>query len=133
VVARNKRIQLLIDGKEQGFECGSIAEKRHLFKQLYGWVRSFRTEEQLRHVVRDLAARYQVEIAAFCNELCMTWDELATLAADPLGHRRGPYRQPRDAGESAGVVGAVRNGGDAVRAFFPVWSVFCPLSSTSVL
>jgi peptidoglycan/xylan/chitin deacetylase (PgdA/CDA1 family) len=84
VVARNKRMQLLIDGKEQGFECGSVAEKRHLFKQLYGWVRSFRTEEQLRHVVRDLAARYQVEIAAFCNELCMTWDELAKLAADPL-------------------------------------------------
>src|SRR6516165_2835192 len=84
VVARNKRVQLLIDGKEQGFECGSVAEKRHLFKQLYGWVRSFRTEEQLRHVVRDLAARYQVEIAAFCNELCMTWDELAKLAADPL-------------------------------------------------
>ena len=84
VVARNKRLQLLVDGKEQGFECASIAEKRHLFEQLYWWVRSFKTEEQLRHAVRDLAARYQVEIATFCDELCMTWDELATLAADPL-------------------------------------------------
>jgi peptidoglycan/xylan/chitin deacetylase (PgdA/CDA1 family) len=84
VVARNKRVQLLIDGKEQGFECASVAEKRHLFEQLYGWLRSFRTEEQLRHVVRDLAGRYQVEISAFCDELCMNWDELATLAADPL-------------------------------------------------
>jgi len=28
--------------------------------------------------------RYQVDIAAFCDELCMKWDELATLAADPL-------------------------------------------------
>jgi peptidoglycan/xylan/chitin deacetylase (PgdA/CDA1 family) len=84
VVARNKRVQLLIDGKEQGFDCASVAEKRHLFDQLYRWVRSFRTEEQLRHAVRDLAGRYQVEIAAFCDELCMNWDELDTLAADPL-------------------------------------------------
>jgi peptidoglycan/xylan/chitin deacetylase (PgdA/CDA1 family) len=84
VVARNKRVQLLIEGKEQGFDCSSVGEKRHLFGQLYRWVRSFRTEEQLRHVVRDLAGRYQVEIAAFCDELCMNWDELATLAADPL-------------------------------------------------
>ncbi len=84
VVARNKRIQLLVDGKEQAFECETIADKRHLFAQLYGWVRSFKTEDQLRHVVRDLAGRYQVEVSAFCDELCMNWDELATLAADPL-------------------------------------------------
>jgi hypothetical protein len=84
VVARNKRVQLLIDGREQGFECASIAEKRHLFEQLYNWLRSFGTEEQLRHAMRDLAGRYRVEISAFCEELCMTWDELATLAGDPL-------------------------------------------------
>jgi peptidoglycan/xylan/chitin deacetylase (PgdA/CDA1 family) len=84
VVARNKRVQLLIDGKEHGFDCASVGEKRHLFEQLYGWLRSFRTEEQLRHAVRDLAGRYQIEISAFCDELCMNWDELAMLAADPL-------------------------------------------------
>ena len=30
------------------------------------------------------APRYQVDIAAFCDELCMDWDELTRLAADPL-------------------------------------------------
>jgi len=84
IVARNKRISLLIDGEEQGFECRTVAEKRHLFDQLYGWVRSFKTEEELRQVVRDLSARYRVDIAAFCEELCMTWDEVAGLADDPL-------------------------------------------------
>ena len=54
-----------------------------MFEQLYWWVRSFKTEEQLRHAVRDLAARYQVEIATFCDEVHHR-DELATLAADPL-------------------------------------------------
>src|SRR5215475_5369508 len=84
VVARNKRISLLIDDKEQSFECITVEDKRHLYDELYGWVRSFKTEEELRHVVRDLAGRYQVDIAAFCDELCMSWDELNTLAADPL-------------------------------------------------
>jgi peptidoglycan/xylan/chitin deacetylase (PgdA/CDA1 family) len=84
VVARNARIQLLIDGKERGFDCGTLAEKRHLFDELYRWVRSFKTEAELRRVVRDLAARYHIDIAAACNELCMSWDELHVLAADPL-------------------------------------------------
>ena len=84
VVSRNKRINLLIDGREQGFDCASLADKRHVHKQLYGWVRSFKTEDELRNVVRDLSARYQVDIAAFCAELCMDWDELATLATDDL-------------------------------------------------
>jgi peptidoglycan/xylan/chitin deacetylase (PgdA/CDA1 family) len=84
VVSRNKRIALIIEGREQAFECGSIAEKRDLYDQLYGWVRSFTTEDELRHVVRDLSGRYQVDIAAFCEELCMSWDELAKLASDPL-------------------------------------------------
>ena len=47
-------------------------------------MRSFRTEDELRRVVRDLSVRYQVDIAAFCEELCMNWEELGRLAADPL-------------------------------------------------
>jgi peptidoglycan/xylan/chitin deacetylase (PgdA/CDA1 family) len=84
VVASNKRLRFLVDGEELAFECGRVADKRHVFEQLYEWLRSLRSEDQLRHVIRDLASRYQVEISAFCEELCMSWDELATLAADPL-------------------------------------------------
>jgi peptidoglycan/xylan/chitin deacetylase (PgdA/CDA1 family) len=84
VVARNSRITLFLDGREQGFECATVADKRDLFEQLYGYVRSLPTEEQLRSFVRDLSARYHVDVAAFCNELCMTWQELSQLAVDPL-------------------------------------------------
>jgi peptidoglycan/xylan/chitin deacetylase (PgdA/CDA1 family) len=84
VIARNTRIRLLIGDKEQGFNCATVAEKRVLFEELYGWLRSLKTEEELRNVIRDLAGRYQVDIAAFCEELCMDWDDLTKLAADPL-------------------------------------------------
>ena len=84
VVARNGRVTLLVDGGKQGFDCATVTEKRDLFDQLYRYVRSLPTEEQLRVFVRDLSARYHVDIAAFCNDLCMNWNELTTLAADPL-------------------------------------------------
>src|SRR5262249_475708 len=84
VVARNKRIRLLIENKEQSYECVTVADKRHLFEQLYRYLRSLETEEELRRVIRDLAGRYHVDIAAFCEELCMDWDELTMLATDPL-------------------------------------------------
>jgi peptidoglycan/xylan/chitin deacetylase (PgdA/CDA1 family) len=84
IVARNSRINLLVNGQERGFECASVSEKHHVFDQLYGWVRSFSTEAELRRVVRDLSARYGVDIPAICRDTCMDWSELGPLAADPL-------------------------------------------------
>jgi peptidoglycan/xylan/chitin deacetylase (PgdA/CDA1 family) len=84
IVARNSRVTLRIDGLEQGFDCRTVAEKRHLYDQLYAYVRRLPAEDELRRFVRDLGARYQVDIADFCEELCMSWAELGTLAADPL-------------------------------------------------
>jgi peptidoglycan/xylan/chitin deacetylase (PgdA/CDA1 family) len=84
VVARNSRIALMLDGREQGFDCDDVAAKRDLFDQLYRYVRSLPTEEELRVFVRDLSGRYRVDIMEFCNDLCMDWNELGTLASDPL-------------------------------------------------
>ena len=40
VVARNNRITLWLDGREQGFDCATVAEKRDIYDQLYAYVRS---------------------------------------------------------------------------------------------
>jgi peptidoglycan/xylan/chitin deacetylase (PgdA/CDA1 family) len=84
VIAKNSRIGLLIGSKEQFFDCGTVSEKRALYEEFYGFLRSRKTEDELRGIVRDLCARYKVDIAAFCRDLCMDWQELAELAADPL-------------------------------------------------
>jgi peptidoglycan/xylan/chitin deacetylase (PgdA/CDA1 family) len=84
VIARNDRIGMVIDGKNRTFDCRSLAEKRVLFEELYWWLRRRPTETELRTIVRDLAACYSVDIAAFCKDLCMDWGEIAELAADPL-------------------------------------------------
>jgi peptidoglycan/xylan/chitin deacetylase (PgdA/CDA1 family) len=84
VIAGNERVGLVIDGENRSFDCRSVADKRALYEELYWWLRRRETEPEMRAVVRDLAMRYQVDIAAFCQELCMNWQEIAPLAADPL-------------------------------------------------
>jgi peptidoglycan/xylan/chitin deacetylase (PgdA/CDA1 family) len=84
VIARNNRIGLVIGGRDRKFDCSTVAEKRSLYDELYWWLRSRATESEMRSIVRSLAAFYHVDIAAFCEELCMSWPELAELASDPL-------------------------------------------------
>ena len=84
VIARNDRIGFVIDGRDCKFDCRTVAEKRALYDELYWWLRDRPTESEMRGVIRNLAAFYHVDIAAFCDELCMTWPELAELTADPL-------------------------------------------------
>jgi len=84
VIAKNDHIGLVIDGRNQTFPCSSVAEKRALYDELYWWLRRRPTEAETRDIVRNLAACYQVDIAAFCQDQCMDWQEIAQLAADPL-------------------------------------------------
>jgi peptidoglycan/xylan/chitin deacetylase (PgdA/CDA1 family) len=84
VIAQNSRIGMVINGKDQFFECGSVGEKRELYDAVYGYIRSMKTEDELRKFVRDLCATYRVDIAAFCRDLCMDWQELGEMAEDPL-------------------------------------------------
>jgi len=84
VVARNNRIGLVVDGEDRNFDCRSTGEKREVYEAIYWWLRRLPSEEDLRNVVRDLAARYQVDIAAFCHDLCMDWNQLEELSRDPL-------------------------------------------------
>ena len=84
VVANNDRIGLYVDGRDQRFDCATVDEKRNIYDQLYWWLRSRPTEDELREAIRDLSARYGVDLKALCDELCMTWEDIAELSRDPL-------------------------------------------------
>jgi len=84
VIARNDRIGLVVDDEDRNFDCRTASEKREVYEAIYWWLRRLPSEEDLRNVVRDLAKRYQVDIAAFCRELCMDWNEIEELSRDPL-------------------------------------------------
>ena len=84
VIAKQEMIAVRLDDEDRWFNCGTPQEKQAVFEHLYWWLRARKTEDELRHVVRELAARYNVDTSKYCAELCMTWQELAELAADPL-------------------------------------------------
>jgi peptidoglycan/xylan/chitin deacetylase (PgdA/CDA1 family) len=84
VVALNDRIGMVINGEQQYFDARNVSEKRELYDAIYGYLRSMKTEDQVRKTVRDLCATYRVDIPEICRDLCMDWEEIAQLAEDPL-------------------------------------------------
>ena len=84
VIAENERIAAVMDREDRVFDCRTPEEKRATYEYIYWRLRSLNTEEELRAAINDLAARYSLDASRFCRDLCMTWEELRELAADPL-------------------------------------------------
>ncbi|HKH02265.1 MAG TPA: polysaccharide deacetylase family protein, partial [Bradyrhizobium sp.] len=83
VIAREIRISLVMDNKEQRFEVATPSEKYQLYEFLERWMRSL-TPAALSFAVRDLCTRYSVDITRLSREASMDWNDLTKLAADPL-------------------------------------------------
>jgi peptidoglycan/xylan/chitin deacetylase (PgdA/CDA1 family) len=84
VVAKTDRLVIEMDGKSRFFDCVGSARKRSVFHEVYWWLRSIPEEESFRRMVRDICARYGVDIKAPVGDLCMDWTEIAHIANDPL-------------------------------------------------
>ena len=84
VVASADRITWTIGGSEQVLACATPTEKRAAFATLYWSLRALPGEQAMREAIHALAMRHGVDTTGLCTELCMTWSEIAELAADPL-------------------------------------------------
>jgi peptidoglycan/xylan/chitin deacetylase (PgdA/CDA1 family) len=84
IVARAQDgIELCRDGTLWRLPTATVADKYRTFEQTYCWLRAI-DEATQRQVVRVLADRYDVDMGAECRKLIMSWDEIRTMAADPL-------------------------------------------------
>jgi peptidoglycan/xylan/chitin deacetylase (PgdA/CDA1 family) len=83
MIARENRISLVMDRKEQRFDIAGVLEKNQLYDFLSGWMRSLQPPE-LSFAINDLCKRYSVDLAALSRDASMDWEDLAKLAADPL-------------------------------------------------
>jgi peptidoglycan/xylan/chitin deacetylase (PgdA/CDA1 family) len=83
VIAREPRISLVMDRKEQRFDISGSSEKYQLYDLLEGWMRSL-SPPDLSLAIRDLCTRYSIDLAALSREASMDWDDLDRLATDPL-------------------------------------------------
>jgi peptidoglycan/xylan/chitin deacetylase (PgdA/CDA1 family) len=84
VIATNQSVSLRMNGEDRTFACTTPEEKKEAFGTIYWWLRAMPAETEIRGAVRELAGRYGIDTKSFSGQLCMNWDELRTLAADPL-------------------------------------------------
>ena len=94
IVARADEIELCRNGALWRLPASTPAEKTKAYEEIYWWLRLI-DEATQRRVVRALADRYDIDMAADCAKYVMDWDEIRTMAADPLvtigGHTKGHF------------------------------------------
>ncbi len=83
VIAKAASVEVTIDGTATRFDTATASAKQATFDRLHDWLRSLR-EAELKREIDALCARHDVEPAAICRDLCMSWDELKEFAKDPL-------------------------------------------------
>jgi peptidoglycan/xylan/chitin deacetylase (PgdA/CDA1 family) len=84
VIAKASSIEATIAGAAVRFDTGTPAAKQAAFDRLHDWLRELPDPDDLPREISALCARYGVDQAAICRELCMSWEELKSFVADPL-------------------------------------------------
>ena len=83
VIARDRRISLVMGRQERHFDVPEMPEKYELYDYLSRWMRSLEPAD-LSAAIKDLCTRYAVDLAALSREAALDWDDLTKLAGDPL-------------------------------------------------
>lgn len=83
VIARERRISLVMGREEMHFNIARTAEKYQLYDFLSHWLRSLEPAD-MSAAVKDLCTRYAIDLAAMSRGAFLGWSDLATLIADPL-------------------------------------------------
>jgi len=83
-ILRNaEEIELCRGGRLWPLPTATPQQKTKAYDQIHGWLRAV-DEAMQRRVVRALADHCEIDMAEMCCNLIMSWDEIRTLAADPL-------------------------------------------------
>jgi peptidoglycan/xylan/chitin deacetylase (PgdA/CDA1 family) len=84
VIAKTSSVEASIDGIATRIDTSTLAAKHAAFERLHDWLRALPGRDDLAREINALSARYGVDQAAICGQLCMSWDELKPFAAEPL-------------------------------------------------
>jgi peptidoglycan/xylan/chitin deacetylase (PgdA/CDA1 family) len=84
VIAKAEQVEVQIGNAALRLDATTPAAKQAAFDRLHDWLRGLSGEHDLQREIEALCARYGVDIAALCRGLCLSWDEVKRLAADPL-------------------------------------------------
>jgi peptidoglycan/xylan/chitin deacetylase (PgdA/CDA1 family) len=84
VVVKAEAIEIEIGGLALRLDASTPAAKCVTFQRLHDWLRSLPGDHDIQREIGALCARNGIDEASICRELCMSWDELKALSAEPL-------------------------------------------------
>jgi peptidoglycan/xylan/chitin deacetylase (PgdA/CDA1 family) len=84
VVAASDHVEVELEDGRRRLTCRTTAEKYATIDAIHRALRALPSGERLRAAIAELAARASIDPATPCAVLCMDWQELSELAADPL-------------------------------------------------
>ncbi len=83
-IAASRSIEARIGATVHGFALTDDAARAKAFATIYRALRALPDESEMRAIVRRMAGAAGISADTICRELCMDWQAIATLAADPL-------------------------------------------------
>ncbi len=83
-IAKASSIEVKIGDVPTRIDTTTPAAKQAAFDRLHDWLRALPGDHDIQREVGALCARYGVDDAAVCRDLCMSWDELKRFAQDEL-------------------------------------------------
>ncbi len=83
VVRNSDTVNVRINGEHCSFETRTLEQMEFAYREVY-WALRRMPESEQRGFIRDLAGRYNFDLVASCRREAMTWDEVRTLASEPL-------------------------------------------------
>jgi peptidoglycan/xylan/chitin deacetylase (PgdA/CDA1 family) len=82
-IAKADAIEVTMGGVDHRLDTSTAHGRQAAFGRLHDWLRTL-AEHDLQREITALCRRHGVDQAAICRDLCLSWDELKSLAADPL-------------------------------------------------
>ena len=83
-VAASDRLETTIGTTTYSFALASDKSREKAFATLYRALRALPDQEEISAVVEQMAQRAGVATGSICRDLCMSWQQVADLATDPL-------------------------------------------------
>ncbi|WP_426411006.1 polysaccharide deacetylase family protein [Bradyrhizobium ganzhouense] len=84
VIAKAEQIDVQIGHSALRLDASTPAAKQAAFDRLHDWLRALPGEHDLKREIEALCAAHGVDMEALCRSLCLSWDEVRRLSADPL-------------------------------------------------
>jgi peptidoglycan/xylan/chitin deacetylase (PgdA/CDA1 family) len=84
VIAKASSVEAEIGGVASRIDTSTLAAKHAAFTRLHDWLRALPSQNDLSREIGRLCARHDIDQAAICTALCMSWDELKPFANEPL-------------------------------------------------